>query len=268
MKISVDGIDYHVEIEGEGYPLVMLHGFTGDNSTWLECTKALTKASKLVMIEMIGHGKTSAPESIHRYKVMTVVDDIGRIMRELHIEKADFIGYSMGGRVALAFAIENPAFVRKLVLESTSPGLQKESDREVRRNSDRKLAEMIEQKGLEWFVDYWENIPLFESQKNIPESIRLRIKEQRKLNSTKGLSNSLIGMGTGAQPSAWNEIENYKGEVLFITGALDKKFVSIAEEMVKKVKNSDWVNVDGCGHAIHVEQPEKFGTIVNGFLSK
>jgi 2-succinyl-6-hydroxy-2,4-cyclohexadiene-1-carboxylate synthase len=48
---------------------------------------------------------------------------------------------------------------------------------------------------------------------------------------------------------------------------MDKKFVTIAEKMSIRLKNSRWINIDGCGHAIHVEQPEKFGTIVSGFLS-
>lgn len=91
---------------------------------------------------------------------------------------------------------------------------------------------------------------------------------QRLKNSKIGLANSLIGMGTGAQPSWWDELEKLPHEVLLITGSLDQKFCEIAKMMKIKIKNCRWINVEGCGHAIHVEKPEKFGTIVSGFLSQ
>ena len=55
-------------------------------------------------------------------------------------------------------------------------------------------------------------------------------------------------------------------QIPLVTGGLDQKFCLIAEEMIKEIKNVEWVKVEGCGHAIHVEEPEKFGTIVSGFL--
>ncbi|MCM3599125.1 2-succinyl-6-hydroxy-2,4-cyclohexadiene-1-carboxylate synthase [Robertmurraya korlensis] len=267
MNIEVSGIDYHVEVSGVGFPVVLLHGFTGSISTWSECEEELMKNSKIIKIDLVGHGRSSSPDSIKRYEMKSVLADLRYILQYLNIDQADVVGYSMGGRVALAFAVMNPTLVRKLVLESASPGLVTDEDRRSRREQDQQLANKMKQNGLEWFVEYWGNIPLFESQKKLPSLIRQRIKEQRKQNSIKGLANSLIGMGTGSQPSYWENLKQYAGEVLLLTGSVDKKFVIIAEKMSKRLKYSQWVNIDGCGHAIHVEQPEKFGTIVSGFLS-
>jgi 2-succinyl-6-hydroxy-2,4-cyclohexadiene-1-carboxylate synthase len=267
MNIHIKGIDYHVETSGDGFPVVLLHGFTGDTSTWSICEELLKKSSKVIKIDLVGHGKSTSPESIERYEMKSVVEDLCHIFQYLNIGQVDLVGYSMGGRLALAFAIMHPTYVRKLVLESASPGLLTEEERKRRREQDQQLANEISEKGMEWFTEYWENIPLFESQKKLPSPIRKRIKEQRKQNSIKGLANSLIGMGTGSQPSYWDNLTDYSGEVLLLTGSMDIKFVSIAEKMLIKLKNSRWINIDGCGHAIHVEQPEKFGTIVSGFLS-
>jgi 2-succinyl-6-hydroxy-2,4-cyclohexadiene-1-carboxylate synthase len=55
---------------------------------------------------------------------------------------------------------------------------------------------------------------------------------------------------------------------LLLTGEKDKKFCGIAEKMKNKLKNCTWMVIEDCGHAIHVEEPEKFGTIVSDFLSK
>ena len=267
MNIHIRGIEYHVETTGGGFPVVLLHGFTGDTSTWSTCEAFLMKSSKVIKIDLIGHGKSTSPESIRRYEMESVVEDLCHIFQYLNIKQVDMVGYSMGGRLALAFAILKPTLVRNLVLESASPGFLTEEERKSRRQQDQQLANRIRENGIDWFIEYWENIPLFESQKKLPAPIRKRIKEQRKQNSIKGLANSLIGMGTGSQPSFWENLTNYPGEVLLLTGSMDRKFVSIAEKMSMRLKNSKWINIDGCGHAIHVEQPEKFGTIVSGFLS-
>ena len=98
------------------------------------------------------------------------------------IDKADILGYSMGGRLALSFAVLYPEFVRKLILESTSPGLESETERKNRRSQDEKLGKFILEQGIEKFVDYWENIPLFATQKGLPQAVQSAIREQRLTN--------------------------------------------------------------------------------------
>ena len=217
MNIEVSGVDYHVEVSGEGFPVVLLHGFTGDISTWAECEEELKKNSRIINIDLVGHGRSSSPNSIERYEMKSVVADLRFILQSLNIDQVDMVGYSMGGRVALAFALMNPTFVRKLVLESASPGLVTEEDRRSRREQDQQLANKIKHYGIDWFVKYWGNIPLFESQKKLPALIQQRIKEQRKQNSIKGLANSLIGMGTGSQQSYWERLNEYSGNCLLYT---------------------------------------------------
>ena len=265
MKCDINGISYNVEQEGEGFPLVMLHGFTGDCRTWQPFYTQWSKKYKLIAIDIVGHGKTDSPGNIERYDMLSVSHDLKKILDQLEIKKADVLGYSMGGRLALSFAVQYPESLRKLILESSSPGLATEEERGSRRTQDEKLASFIQENGIEKFVQYWENIPLFSTQKNLPLQKQVAVKKQRLQNSVIGLSNSLIGMGTGAQPSWWQDLPDIKAETLLITGELDQKFCSIAERMKKKLNNVTWIKVENCGHAIHVENPEKFGTIVNEF---
>lgn len=267
MKHVIDGIRYNIETCGEGFPLILLHGFTGDANTWLPFCKYWGSKSQLIAIDIIGHGKTDSPAEIDRYRMMSVVDDLFLIMEKLKVEKADVLGYSMGGRLALSFAFKYPKKVRKLILESSSPGLKTIEERKDRVKSDEKLAKFIEEKGIETFTKYWEGIPLFSSQQNLPESIKNSLRIQRLKNSVVGLANSLKGMGTGAQPSWWESLPDLEAETLLITGSLDRKFCRIAEEMKEKIARCDHRIVEGCGHAIHLEDQEKFATIVDGFLS-
>jgi 2-succinyl-6-hydroxy-2,4-cyclohexadiene-1-carboxylate synthase len=266
MVIEVNGVHYHIEICGSGYPLVLLHGFTGDSSTWLPFCEKWGEHSRLIIPDIIGHGKTDAPEQKGRYEIESVANDLLTIIEKLGYEKVDMLGYSMGGRLALTFAMLYPEKLHKLILESSSPGLLTEAERAERRMKDGELAKFITEKGMEVFVDYWENIPLFDSMKNSPQPMKDRIRQQRLSHSPEGLANSLIGMGTGAQPSWWEKLHHFSGEVLLLTGEKDAKFCRIAEKIKKEIKNSIWMVVENSGHAIHVEEKEKFGTIVSEFL--
>lgn len=266
MKLVIEDVQYHTEICGEGFPLLLLHGFTGDSSTWIPFCGKWGKHSRLIIPDIIGHGKTDAPEQLDRYRIASAARDINGILDKLGVEKVDLLGYSMGGRLALTFAILFPGKIRNLILESASPGLQTEAGRAERRMKDAELAHFIKEKGIEAFVDYWERIPLFSTMQSQPSQVKNAIRQQRLSHSPEGLANSLLGMGTGSQPSWWGELKQLKCKVLLLTGEKDEKFCGIANKMHKEIKNSKWMVIEKSGHAIHVEEKEKFDTIVSEFL--
>lgn len=268
MKFVSGGGSYHVEIEGSGFPLILLHGFTGDRSTWDPFISRWKSGSMAISIDIAGHGDTDVPASEESYTVTAAARMIHELMESLQFPRADLLGYSMGGRLALSFAALYPGNVRKLILESASPGLETAEERMNRRNQDERLGEYIKENGIKAFVDYWENIPLFKTQKMLPADVQKQIREQRLQNSPEGLGLSLRGMGTGAQPSWWGKLTDIKADTLLITGSEDVKFCTLAERMSKLIPVCQWETVFGAGHAIHVEEPEKFGTIVSEFLQK
>ncbi|MBM4762662.1 2-succinyl-6-hydroxy-2,4-cyclohexadiene-1-carboxylate synthase [Bacillus sp. B15-48] len=266
--MELNGVKYNVEVNGKGFPLILLHGFTGDGSTWKPFLTSFNSASKMIIVDLVGHGQTESPDDYSMYSVMKVAADLNSLLNKLGIEKTDLLGYSMGGRLAIAFAALYPHKVRKLVLESTTPGLKTEKERQLRRKQDGALAEKLLTGGVEAFVDYWERLPLFQTQMNLPAKVRASIRKRRLQNNPFGLANSLLGMGTGAQPSWWESISHFSCETLILAGEFDRKFCQIAEEMENRIPNAESFQIKGCGHAIHVEEPEKFGTIVSRFLSK
>lgn len=268
MKIDANGVFYHVEIVGSGEPLVLLHGFTGSIDTWKMLQKQLAHSFQLIMIDIIGHGNTESPHDFKRYSMKHSVKDMIAIFDQLKLDKVNLLGYSMGGRLALSIAILHPKRVKKLILESSSPGLKTEEERQNRRMSDDALATMIIDKGMEAFIHYWENIPLFASQKTLPQQVKEQIRLGRLKNSPLGLANSLRGMGTGSQPNWWNSLSLVDLPVLLICGKLDMKYCQIADEMNTLLPHSLVKKLEGCGHTIHVEQPKIFGNIVYDFLTE
>lgn len=269
MNFVINGIHYYVDRWGTptGAPLLLLHGFTGNSFSW-RSFESYWHEYNVIAVDIVGHGKTDSPVDVCKYNIESAAGDLYNILDKLEIGQTSILGYSMGGRLALTFAIKYPEKVKKLILESASPGLKTESEREARRIQDERLASRIKESGIEKFVDYWENISLFQTQKKLPESIRQQIRTERLGNNSIGLINSLTGMGTGAQPSWWDELDQISAPVFLITGSIDEKFCIIAKSMMDGLKNGKWLTIDECGHAIHVEKPKIFGTIVNEFLSQ
>jgi len=121
--------------------------------------------------------------------------------------------------------------------------------------------------GLERFVEYWENLPLFAGMKRLPPELQQRLRVQRLRNRPLGMANSLRGMGTGRQPSWWPSLASLPMPVLLTAGEQDAKFMDLAERMVSVIPHASFVPVPNAGHTVHVEQAELFDTIVKEFLS-
>ncbi|MBF2609606.1 2-succinyl-6-hydroxy-2,4-cyclohexadiene-1-carboxylate synthase [Listeria welshimeri] len=264
----VNGQTYYVTntVNGEKPVLLMLHGFTGSNKTFQESITHLEEHFSIVAPDLLGHGKTDSPDEIARYSIERIVDDLVTILQELKIMQCFVLGYSMGGRVATAFASAHPEMVRGLILVSSSPGLAQKDLQKSRVQADNRLADMLESEGIRSFVDYWEKLALFDSQEVLSDELKKRIRLERLAQNPNGLAMSLRGMGTGKQPSYWNHLADFTFPVLLMTGSLDEKFEKIAQEMQQLIPNSTHVTVQNAGHAVYLEQPNIFLSQLTNWL--
>lgn len=265
MHITVNHNHYWVEESGQGPVVLMLHGFTGSTNTWTEIIPYLESDYRVLRIDLPGHGKT---KTSHVLTMKEFCQELSILLECLNINRVCLVGYSLGGRAALSFANYFPKKVKLLVLESASPGLETEIERKKRKQSDEKLAADLIQTGLKTFVEKWENIPLFQSQKLLPVDKQKRIRDERMSQRKEGLACSLEGMGTGTQPSWWQSLVELNFPVLLLAGEEDNKFVTINRRMAALLPEAELYLFSKAGHCLHVEQPENFGTIVYGFLSK
>jgi len=112
----VNGLKMYYEIHGSGEPVVLLHGAfmaISNDFHWAEWIGELSKTRKVIAIEMQGHGRTADTGRDFTYD--NLADDVAALLDYLKIPSADVIGYSLGGAVALNFAIRHPDKVRKVV---------------------------------------------------------------------------------------------------------------------------------------------------------
>ncbi len=262
----VNGVRYAVHTVGHGQPLVMLHGFSGSSSDWSLFVPFFAQYFKVITLDMLGHGETDSPTDPMRYALKHIRRDLTTIIEDLCDQPAHLLGYSMGGRIALILALYHSKLFRSVILESATPGIALEEDRIDRKESDEDLAERIEQLGIEAFVEEWEALPLWDSQKHLPPETLQRQREIRLANNPIGLANSLRGYGTGAQPSEWDNLYTLDIPALLLTGALDTKFTHIAQQMCSQIPYAHHVVVPRVGHNVHLENPRAFANHVLQFL--
>ena len=132
------------------------------------------------------------------------------------------------------------------------------STRRQRREQDNNLADFIEREGIAAFVARWEALPLWASQAQLAEEVRVQLRRRRLQNNPVGLANSLRGMGTGRQPSLWGHLAVLDVPVLLLAGELDNKFVAINRKMARLLPRATLQIVPGAGHTVHLERPLLF----------
>jgi pimeloyl-ACP methyl ester carboxylesterase len=112
----VDGMKMYYEIHGTGQPLILLHGGLAATGMFDQIMPALSKDRQVIAVDLQAHGRTADIDRPMSYEAMA--DDVAALIRYLRIEKADVMGFSLGGGVALRVAIQHPELVRKLVVVS------------------------------------------------------------------------------------------------------------------------------------------------------
>jgi 2-succinyl-6-hydroxy-2,4-cyclohexadiene-1-carboxylate synthase len=272
MKILSDSVNINFEyfnsFKRKRKTILMLHGFTGSLDDWREIHGSLNPDFNYIGIDLVGHGKSDSPVIVDKYCPQALSKQISDILVNLSIEQVIIFGYSMGGRVALSFAINHPNKIGGLILESTTAGIESEKIRNDRVNSDEELADYIESHDIKDFVELWMSKEIFNTQRRFSNEKLKNIRKKKTLNSKIGLANSLRGFGTGRMGYFGNKLNQINCPVLLITGELDTKFTKINSLLKKKFPNAKHKIIKNAGHNTHLEEPMKVVKVVNEFLLK
>lgn len=231
------------------FPVVCLHGFLGAPEDWRLLADGLGSDFGVVALPLPGHG---APP------VKDFDDAVARMYEFLRARPpAHLVGYSMGGRLALAtalrFACSAPAAMRSVTIISATPGIASEVERAARARDDDRLAEKLERQGLERFVSDWYAQPLFASLADRPALLR-ELVTRRAQGDAAALAAALRALTVGRQASCWDELPRLAAPALWIAGDRDAKYRAIAAHAASLCPRARALTVCDAGHLPHVER--------------
>lgn len=244
--------------------VVFLHGFMGSGADWADVVSALEERYCCVAPDLPGHG-TSLGLPPEAYTIEGTALMSRELLDGLGIPRATLAGYSMGGRLALYLALRHPERFSGLFLESASPGIEDASERETRRRADAEKAKRLESGDFGGFLADWYRQPLFASLAR-REGILERTVEARMRNDPAELARSLRSMGTGDQPSLWNELGALRVPTLVVAGELDEKYARISARMASLGPRIEAATVPGVGHNVRLEAPGEYLALLERFL--
>jgi 2-succinyl-6-hydroxy-2,4-cyclohexadiene-1-carboxylate synthase len=233
--------------------LVLVHGFTQTARSWSQIANDFSRDRLVVLVDAPGHGASAST----RADLHDGAELLGQAGGE-----AVYVGYSMGGRLALHLAVARPNLVRALVLVGATAGIEDDEERDARREADARLADDIERDGVDAFLTRWLAQPLFASLPHDEAAL-----DDRRRNTVEGLASSLRLAGTGSQQPLWGSLRSLAMPVLVVAGERDAKYVALGHRLAMEIgENARFAAVPDAGHAAHLEQPARFVALAREWL--
>ena len=227
-----------------------LHGFTQTRQSAHEFRTILAGSYEVLTIDLPGHGENALVTA-------SLEETADLLATTLPHEPFTLAGYSFGARVALHFALDYPERLTQLILLGATRGIEDPVERSQRRARDERVADRIEEFGVERFLDEWLAQPLFASLAPDPRERAARS------HNPHGLAQSLRHAGTGTQTWLGERLGSLRVDTLALAGELDEKFAHEALAIAKTVVRGSSKLVSGAGHAAHLERPALTAALIN-----
>lgn len=261
-------------------PVILLHGFSQSADSWDQVAPLLACHRTVYALDLVGHGGSTAPADSFFYALQAqgeaLLAFVAHVAAENGGRRPAVIGYSMGGRVALSSLVKQPGefsrAVSSLVLESVGLGFAADADRACAADRDAANAARLRERGVEEFMNAWERLPLFASQRHLPSNVRSHVRAGRLANDAEALARTFEHAGQHSMParkevlSALAAVCNQGVSVQYLTGSLDRKYRALSEEL-RCVPGVAVETVRGSGHNVHLEAPADFVRCVEAFLA-
>lgn len=249
---------YHREI-GEGKPLIILHGLFGSSDNWMSIAKQLEDRFKMYLVDQRNHGQSPHSEDFN-YQAMA--EDLEQFIADNQIDNPHILGHSMGGKVAMNFALQHTDLWDKLIVVDIAPkaypvhhgtileGLKSIPAEQIksRGEADKQLSQYIRDMGTRQFL--LKNLARkdsggFEWKINLPV-----------------IDSKIEDMGQGIEERVATE-----KEVLFIRGAKSEYIMDEDSILINQLfPNAEIKTVENAGHWVHAEQPDEVVSMVSDFL--
>jgi pimeloyl-ACP methyl ester carboxylesterase len=264
-RVDVNGVSLYHEVTGHGPPLVLVHGFACGLRMWDPQVKALARSWRVVTYDVRGHGISGAPDDWAAYSQAISVADLGGLLERLGLRRAAVGGLSMGGNIALNFALAHPERVTALVVADTGAGSDEAADWIATVHA---LADALERDGLEAFVDAALANPLFARYAARGPAAERFIRSCLMTHRARGLAHTGREV-LAKRPSIYALAERLRAlrvPTLLIVGEHDEPCVKVHRFMAETIPGARHLVIPSAGHLTNLEAPAAFNRAVARFL--
>ncbi|MBW2142189.1 MAG: alpha/beta hydrolase [Deltaproteobacteria bacterium] len=247
----------HYEVHGTHGPFILLvHGLLSSRAQWLPNLGALSQFSRPVVTELFGHGRSPSPEDPECYTPDNYVLEFERIRNKIGVERWFLCGQSLGAALTLRYALRHPDHIIAQVFTNSRSAFSEPASPEAMSV----LADRLEKEGYK-VIDAF---PLHPSQsRHIKNEIKDALVEDVKLIHLRGFSNTILY--TAPKTSLSQAINKNQVPALLVAGRFDKQFTPLIEIAEKNMPKLEVLILDG-GHAINIQEPDKFNEAVRNFI--
>lgn len=259
--ISVNGINMYYEIHGTGTPIVLLGGFSADHIVWSAVLDHFRKSYQVILLDNRGAGRTEVPEG--PYTIEQMARDVSELCLQLKIDRAHFVGSSMGGFVTQTLARDFPDLVQSMILCNTVTSPDAPYQVYLQAQWELRLAE-VPQEALIKAACSW----VF-SHRFLSEPGTLDILVQLGARNPAPFTDRGYA-GQYAALLAFNS-EDWAGRLpqpaLVLAGDEDIIFQEfLVKRLMDKLQDARYYCFRECGHLPQIEQPEVFYQVVHQFI--
>lgn len=262
--VSIDNAKLYYEVAGAGTPLVMVHAGVADSRQWDNEFTYFSQSNQVIRYDMRGYGKSEPVdgEFSHMSDLVSLLDTLG-----VH-EPIVIMGCSMGGGLAMDFALSHPSRVQALVMVDSAP-----SGLELDVPTPAKFAEAekaFESGDLDLLAEIETQI-WFDGMGRTPEQVNAAMRKLLYEMNRLALSHEVKGLGKrlpNTETPAFDRLERLGMPVLIIVGSHDTPYIlAAADYMKEKIKSAVQITIEDAAHLPNMDQPQEFQNIVEQFLS-
>jgi pimeloyl-ACP methyl ester carboxylesterase len=263
--VTVDGARIYYEMAGKGIPFVMIHAGVADNRQWNNEFTFFARNYQVVRYDMRGYGKSEPVDGEFSH-----MDDLVGVLNALGLrEPAVIMGGSMGGGLAMDFALAHPFRVKALIMVGSAP-----SGLELDVPTPAKFAEVekaFEAGDLDLVCEIETQI-WFDGAGRTPQQVDQRMRKLLYEMNHQALAHEVKQLGKrlpNAETPAFDRLSDLKLPVLIVIGAHDTPYIlAAADYMIENIPSAQKVRIEDAAHLPNMDHPDEFQAIVTNFLNE
>jgi pimeloyl-ACP methyl ester carboxylesterase len=264
---AVNGVRLYYEAAGKGAPLVLVHGFACGIRSWEPQVRALSRSARVITYDVRGHGISEAPREAMAYSQPASVADLHALLVHLGIRRAAVGGLSMGGNIALNFALAHPEMVAQLIVADTGAGSDDTADWVATVHA---FAETLDRLGMEAFADLACANPLFARYIAQGPTAERFIRSCLMVHRAHGIAHTAREV-LAKRPTIYaleSRLRQLEVPTLLLVGEDDAPCVKVHRFMADCLRRSTHIVLRGLGHLTNLEAPSAFNSTVRRFLAR